>query len=324
VSHLDHPDQPLLAWHTLALGATLLLAAEAAHGGEIALEGGPAAAATLIERLRRIPKPAPPAPPPAFSLARLARQGLTAAANGIAFLGEAVVALFRLPARRRQLRLADIVRTADAAGFRAVPLVLMLGFLIGVILAFQSAVPLQRFGAEIYVANLVGVALTRELGPLLTAVILAGRTGSAFAAEIGTMKVNEELAALTTLGLDTMTMLVLPRLFAALLVMPALILLLDIAGLLGMGVVMGGFGYVPTVVAQQVVQTTSLGDLAGGLAKGLVFGAAIAAIGCRAGMDAGIGPRAVGVAATGAVVGGIVSMVILDGVFAVLFYAAGW
>ena len=176
--------------------------------------------------------------------------GLLAAS--IAFIGEAAVAVARLPSRRRMLRMPDLLRYIDQAGVRSLPLVVMLGYLIGLILAFQSAVPMRRFGADIYVANLVAISLVRELGPLLAAVILAGRTGSAFAAEIGTMKVNEEVDALMTMGLDPMTMLVLPRIFAAMLVMPVMTLVLDLAGMLGMTTVMLGFGFPLVTIARQV------------------------------------------------------------------------
>ena len=132
--------------------------------------------------------------------------------------------------------------------------------LIGLILAFQSAVPMRRFGADIFVANLVALSLLRELGPLLAAVILAGRTGSAYAAEIGTMKVNEEIDALTTMGLDPMTMLVLPRIMAAMLVMPVMTLALDIAGMLGMATVMRGFGFPLVAIARQVQNWVSAGE----------------------------------------------------------------
>ena len=305
-------------------GVTLLLRAEAAHGGPMALLGADAATTSLVDRLRRLPPAAPPMAASPFTLLGLARAGLRAAADGVAFLGETMVGVLRIPARRRQFRLTELARAADAAGVRAVPLILLLGFLIGLILAFQSAVPLRRFGADLYVANLVAISLLRELGPLLTAVILAGRSGSAFAAELGTMKVNEELAALRTMGLDPMTLLVLPRLAAAVLVMPALTLLLDGAGLIGMGIVLQGFGYPPAAVVGQVVQSVQLSDLWGGLFKALCFGALVAAVGCRAGIGAGIGPRAVGESATGAVVGGIVGVIVLDGIFAVLFNVLGW
>jgi phospholipid/cholesterol/gamma-HCH transport system permease protein len=223
------------------------------------------------------------------------------------------------------LRPPDILRYADQAGVKAIPLVLLLGFLMGLILAFQSAVPMRRFGADLYVANLVAISLLRELGPLLSAVILAGRTGSAFAAEIGSMKVNQEIDALATMSLDPVTLLVLPRLIAAVLTMPALVLALDVAGLLGMATVMKAFGYPLVAVAHQVQAATSAIDLFGGLFKGMCFGFAVALIGCRAGLATGVGPRAVGqaAAATAAVVGGIVAPIFLDGLFALLFYRLG-
>jgi len=169
----------------------------------------------------------------------------------------------------------------------------------------------------------VAVSLLRELGPLLASVVLAGRSGSAFAAEIGTMKVNQEVDALNTMGIDAMTMLVLPRMAAALLVMPVLTVLLELAGLAGMSVVLVGSGIPLVAVANQVARWVRPADFYGGLAKAVVFGAVVAAIGCRAGLSAGNGPRAVGQAATAAVVGGIVATVVLDGVFAVLFYRLG-
>ena len=242
----------------------------------------------------------------------------------MAFLGEAVVALVRLPSRARQFRRADLLRTADQAGVGAVPLTLLLGTLMGLILAFQSLVPMRRFGADLYVANLVAISLIRELGPLLAAIILAGRTGSAFAAEIGTMKVNQEIDALTTMGIDPMTMLVLPRMIAAMVVMPALTVVLEMSGLLGMTLVMVGAGYPLVTIGNQVAQWVQPADFFGGIAKAVVFGAVVAGIGCRAGLATGIGPRAVGLSATAAVVGGIVATVVLDGIFAVVFYQLGW
>ncbi len=215
-------------------GAAFLLAIEDEHEGETALEGASPRIEALVERARTASgTPQRPGPPAVLTFGQIAGAGLEAAGNGIAFLGEVVIALFRLPARSRMLRGDDLLRYADQAGVRSMPLIILLGFLIGLILAFQSAVPMRRFGADLYVANLVSISLLRELGPLLAAVILAGRTGSAFAAEIGTMKVNEEVDALITMGLDPMTMLVLPRLIAVMLVMPAMTLMLDLAGLCG-------------------------------------------------------------------------------------------
>jgi phospholipid/cholesterol/gamma-HCH transport system permease protein len=246
--------------------------------------------------------------------------GFASVGEAIAYLGEALTALVLLPRRRRQFRTVDFLGTADQAGVRAVPLVLLLGLLIGLILAFQSLVPMRRFGADLYVANLVAISLLRELGPLLASVVLAGRSGSAFAAEIGTMKVNQEIDALVTMGVDPMTTLVLPRLLAAMLVMPVLTVLLELAGLIGMSVVLVGAGIPLVTIGHQVSYWVRPQDFYGGIAKAVVFGAVVAAIGCREGLAAGNGPRAVGIAATAAVVGGIVSTIGLDGLFAVLFY----
>ena len=303
-------------------GAALVAEAMARHG-DAALHGASAELGALIQQANAA-KPVAPARPPAWTFTGLAWSGLARARGDVEFLGESLVAAVTAPRRRRQLRALDLFRIADEAGVRAVPLVLLLGFLMGLILAFQSSVPLRRFGADIFVVNLVSLSLLRELGPLLAAVILAGRTGSAFAAELGTMKVNEELAALETMGVSTMTMLVLPRLAAGVLVMPVLTVLLEAAGMLGMLAVMMAFGFPPVAVANQLLRAVHLKDLWGGLFKALVFGAVVAGIGCRAGMATGIGPRAVGLSATGAVVGGIVAAIVLDGVFAIVFYRLGF
>ena len=302
-------------------GAALVAAILRRHG-EATVQGGPANARELVDQINGTARPALSAPHP-WSFTGLGRAGLRAAADGVAFFGESLVAVAALPGRRRQFHLNDLARLAEQAGWRALPLVLLLGFLMGLILAFQSSVPLRRFGADLFVVNLVALSLLRELGPLLAAVILAGRTGSAFAAELGTMKVNEELAALETMGISTMTMLVLPRLAAAVLVMPVLTLFLELAGLGGLMAVMLAFGFSPAAVSAQLLRAVHGKDLWSGLFKAVCFGAAVAGIGCRAGLGTGIGPRAVGQAATAAVVGGIVVTILLDGVFAVVFYRLG-
>lgn len=305
-------------------GAAMLAAIARRQGEDPALEGASEAVAALFARARALP----PAPKPAVRrhdpLGGILSGRCVALASGIAFLGEAVVASLRLPARWRQFPRTDLLRHADQAGVRSVPLVLMMGFLMGLILAFQSAIPMHQFGADLFVANLVTVSLLRELGPLLSALVLAGRTGSAFAAEIGTMKVNEEVDALRTMGIDAMTMLVLPRMLAALLVMPAMTLLLDVAGLLGMSTVMRGLGFPMAAILIQARAAATAGDLLGGLFKAVCYGAVVAAIGCRAGLATGSGPRAVGLSATRAVVGGIVATILMDGVFALIFYRMGW
>ena len=302
-------------------GAALLAAAMTEHGAA-ALAGAPEALASTVAQLAGGPAPPRPAPAP-WTLGGTMRSLVSRGADATAFFGESLVAILLLRRRRRQTRLADFARLADEAGVRAVPLVLLLGYLMGLILSFQSSIPLRRFGADLYVVNLVALSLSRELGPLLAAVILAGRTGSAFAAELGTMKVNEELAALDTMGVSVTTMLVLPRLAAATLVIPALTLLLEAAGLCGMLTVMLAFGFTPAAVYTQLLRALHARDLFGGLFKALCFGAVVAGVGCRAGLATGAGPRAVGQSATAAVVGGIVAAILLDGLFALLFYRAG-
>jgi phospholipid/cholesterol/gamma-HCH transport system permease protein len=303
-------------------GATLLLRAEQTHGRPADLLGASEPVQALFARVRQAARPGPhgrQSSPPARLFAPLVKAWL----DGIGFAGSFVLALRALPRQRRMLRWPDFLRAADRAGLGAVPLLLLLGYLIGLILAFQSAIPMRRFGADLFVANLVGIALLRELGPLLAAIVLAGRTGSAYAAEIGTMKVNEELDALATMGIDPMTMLVLPRLGGAMLVMPGLALALEIAGLAGMTTVMMLFGFPTAAIFRQVARAVHPGDLVEGLCKAVCFGAAVAAIGCRCGLATGVGPRAVGLATTRAVVGGIVASIALDGMFAILFYRLG-
>ncbi|WP_458097533.1 ABC transporter permease [Roseomonas sp. WA12] len=312
-------------------GAALVMAAAEAAGEGVPVEGASRPVAAVLERSRGAAKPPPAvAAPPGKRLGPIRRLGAWGVGRGkagldsAAFLGEASATVVNAARRPRDLRAADVLRHLDEVGTRAFGLVALLGVLIGVILAFQSAIPMRQYGADIFVPRLVGISLLRELGPLLAAVILAGRTGSAFAAELGTMTVNEEVSALRIMGIDPMVLLVLPRLVAATIAMPVLALLMDLAGLVGMTLVMLGTGFPLRLVLNQVHAGVQLGDLLGGLGKAAVFGLVIAGIGCRAGLQAGSGPRAVGDAATSAVVGGIVALVLLDGIFAVLFFRLGW
>jgi phospholipid/cholesterol/gamma-HCH transport system permease protein len=304
-------------------GAALLVDTERVHGKPARVVGTSEKIARLLDRVRKASVVTRPPPAAAETWRDAARAAWQVATGGIAFAGEVAVAFLRLPRRHRMFRGVDLWRTADQAGVRAIPLVALLGMLMGLILAFQSFGPMHRFGADLYVADLVSISLLRELAALLAAVILAGRTGSAFAAEIGTMKVNQEIDALRTMGVDPVTMLVLPRLVAVMLVTPALTIALALAGLVGMTVVLVGSGIPPSAIASHVTSAVVPNDLYGGLFKAMVFGAAVAAIGCRSGMAAGAGPRAVGEAATAAVVGGIVATIVLDGMIAVIFDQLG-
>ena len=305
-------------------GATLLAAAEAAHGEPATLRGATEHVAALLARARTgLAAPLAPAPASHAGPRETLAAGIASVTDAIAFVGETAIALVRLSRHRRMFRIADFLLYALQSGARSLPLAILLGYLMGLILAFESEVPMRRYGADIFVADLVVIALVRELGPLLAAIILSGRTGSAFAAEIGTMKVNEEVDALATMGIDPITNLVLPRIIAVMLVMPVVTLVLELAGLLGMTTVMHSFGFPLVSIIHESQRAANLTDLLGGLARSMAFGLAVSAIGCRAGLATGVGPRAVGLSATAAVVGGIVATIALDGVSALLFFRLG-
>lgn len=238
----------------------------------------------------------------------------------IAFVGEGMAAVVAALRRPGSVRWSDVIAVAEEAGVNALPIVALIGFLMGVILAFQSAVSMRQFGAEIFVADLVGLAMTRELGPLMTAILLAGRSGAAFAAEIGTMKVNDEVNALATMGLDPVRFLVVPRVLAAVAMTPLLTLFAVLIGLIGGAIVMQLFEIPFYTYYLEVVNRVKLHDLLGGLFKSVVFGILVAGIGCLRGLQTRTGAAAVGRSATSAVVTGIVLIVAVDGIFAVIFY----
>jgi phospholipid/cholesterol/gamma-HCH transport system permease protein len=241
----------------------------------------------------------------------------------LTFVGELAVALLRAARLPRLVRWADAWLIAERVGVDALPIIALIGFLLGLILAFQSAIPMRRFGAEIFVANLIGVSMLREMGPLITAIILAGRSGSAFAAELGTMKIREEIDALTTMGLEPVRFLVVPRILAAVTMTPLLAMFANLFGLIGGAVVMRSLGFPLVTYVNQILSAVTVGDLLGGLFKSLVYGIVVAGIGCLRGLQTTTGASAVGQAATRAVVSGIVLIAIVDGGFAVVFYALG-
>ncbi len=271
------------------------------------------------------------APPPGGSLSRrvVVEVGRSVVAvvrdlaEEVGFIGELSVKGTVLLLHPLQLRWQDAMLIAEKTGANAVGIVSLMGFLIGLILAFESAVPMQMFGAEIYVANLVSIALFRELGPLITAIIVASRTGSSFAAEIGTMTVNEEVDALVTMGLDPVKFLAMPRILSTIFVMPLLTMFNNIVGLIGAAVLMISIGFTPITYIQRIRLAVHPHDVIGGLVKTLVFGALIASIGCLRGLQTRRDASGVGDAATRAVVDSIVAVVVTDGVFAVLYYYMG-
>lgn len=241
----------------------------------------------------------------------------------VAFVGEMTAALVHCLLRPATLRGLDVLRTCEEAGANALPIVLLIGFLMGLVLSFQSAIPMRRFGADIYIADMLGLSILRELGALVTAILLAGRTGSAFAAEIGTMKINEEVDALRTMGLDPLRFLAVPRMLGALLVTPLLTAFFNLAALVGGAVVVTGFGYSLETYLNRVFSAVTVEDFAGGMVKVMIFAVLVAAIGCYRGLETGGGASAVGHAATAAVVSGLVLIAVADGVMAVLFYTLG-
>ena len=241
----------------------------------------------------------------------------------IIFVGELGSALAQAVRHPRRARWRDTLRIAESVGVNALPIVALIGFLMGLIMAFQAAIPLSQFGAQIFVSNLIGLAILRELGPLMTAIVVAGRSGSAFAAELGTMKVREELDALKTMGLEPVGFLVVPRVIAALLMTPLLTIFADVVGLIGGSVVVLSLGYPLITFFNQVQFAVTYTDLLGGVAKSFAFGILVGAIGCLRGLQTQTGASAVGESATRAVVSGIILIVIADGIFSVIYYYLG-
>ena len=219
--------------------------------------------------------------------------------------------------RPSTVRWGEVFDVATEAGANAVPIVLLVGFLMGVIIAFEIGLVAQQFGAVIFVVNGVGVAMLRELGALMTAIVFAGRTGAAFAAQIGTQKVNEEVNAISTFGLSPIGFLVLPRLIAATLVVPLLTVLADVVGIFGGALVMAGFDVGFVQFYNQLLGAVTAGDFIIGIVKGAVFGFTIALIGCERGLSTGAGAISVGLSTTGAVVTSIVTIVVIDGLFTI-------
>lgn len=227
------------------------------------------------------------------------------------FTGEAIHALARFFLGKARYRSVDLWITIQECGAHALPIVSMISLLVGLILAFVGAIQLEMFGAEIYVADLVGIAMVRVMGAVMTGIIMAGRTGAAFAAQIGTMEVNEEIDALRTLGLNPVEFLVLPRMIGLTIMMPLLCLYADLMGVLG-GLIVG-VTMLDLSVIQYFLETkhaVGLSDLWIGLFQGTIFGILVALTGCLRGMQCGRSAAAVGDASTSAVVTGIVSIVI--------------
>jgi phospholipid/cholesterol/gamma-HCH transport system permease protein len=238
----------------------------------------------------------------------------------MAFLGDLLMALVRSLFHPRAVRWEDVFFYMKRAGVEGLPIVGLINFLLGLIIAFMSSLQLKQFGANIYVASLVGVAMVTELGPIMTAIIVAGRSGSAFAAEIGTMKVNEEVDALVSMGFNPTQFLAIPKVLAAMLVVPVLTLYADFFGI-GGGLVVGVLGLDLTVFTyvQETMKVITVASIVKSLIKSTVFAVLISGIGCQRGFQVRGGAEAVGSATTSAVVAAIFLIIVTDSSFAILF-----
>ncbi len=218
----------------------------------------------------------------------------------------------------RAMRWPEVALAVEKAGVNAVPIVSLISLLAGLIIAFEASQPLAMFGAQAYIADIIGIVMIREFGPIFTAIILAGRSGSAFAAELGTMKVNEELNALTTMGLNPMRFLVMQRVLAGMLLMPVLTAFSMLTGVVGGVLVMLAMGFPFAEIWTHLAGALRVSDVLVGTSKSIVFGAIVAGLGCLRGMQTKEGPSAVGDSATRAVVAGILMIIVVDAIFAVL------
>jgi len=237
----------------------------------------------------------------------------------LAFIGETTLAFLKLLRGHARLRRSDLFLLIEDCGGRALPIVSLISFLVGLILAFIGAMQLKLFGAQIYVADLVGIATVRLMGAIMAGIVMAGRTGGAFAAQLGTMQVNQEIDALKTMGISPMEFLVLPRMLALAMMMPLLCLYANIMGILGgmvVGVGMIDINFIQYY--QQTVQAVGLWDLGIGLFNSIVFGVIVALSGCMRGMECGRSASAVGDAATSAVVTAIVGIIVSTAVITVI------
>jgi len=264
------------------------------------------------------------------ALGRVARLGIWTSDRAVGvhesveFLGNVVLAFGNLLRGRARLRRRDLFLFMQQAGADALPIVGLISFLVGMIFAFVGAVQLEQFGATIYIANLVGIAMVRDMGAMMTAIVMAGRTGAAYAAQLGSMKVTQEIDSLSTMGISPMEFLVLPRVIALAVMMPLLCLYADAIGMAGGAAVgVGMLGLSPVTYWQYTQWAVGMDDLVGGVVKASVYGVLVALCGCLRGLQSGNSSSAVGDATTSAVVSSIVAIISACGLFAVVFYVLG-
>ena len=312
------------------VGAWLIYRAVRDRGAKVV--GASPEAQSLLDEVGAFDKPVRVHPEEDASLSRLvAELGEWIAETGrtlvglLGFFGATLVGLAQLARRPKKFRWNSVVQRFDVVGVRALGIIGLMSFLIGIVIGQQGAVQLQQFGAEIYTINLIGRITVRELGTLMTAIMVAGRSGSAFAAQLGTMKITEEIDAMRTIGVSPIEALVIPRLIAAVIMMPLLAFWAMLMSLLGVGIfVWMALGIPPLTYIQRLQEVIPLTDLWVGLIKAPVFGFIIALAGCFQGMLVESNSEEVGLRTTTAVVQSIFLVIVLDAVFAVFFSSVGW
>lgn len=330
VRRVGFDDRALTQWDSTLLAFLLRVRAECLRVGlEVDFDGLRQGLRTLLRLATAVPEHdpqqrEPEAATPVHSLGQLTIEQGQRLASSVSFVGECALAIANACRGRAQFRGSDVMQVLYSCGPGALGIISLMAFLVGLILAFVGAIQLRVFGAQIYVANLVAIGMVRELAAVMTGVVMAGRSGAAFAAQIGTMQVNDEVDALRTMGINPVEFLVLPRLLALTLMMPVLCLYADALGLLGGGVV--GVGMLDLDLARYWNQTRSaltLNHLAVGVTMGTVFGVLVALAGCRHGMQCGRSSLEVGRAATRAVVTSIVWIVVATAIMTVLCHVLG-
>lgn len=310
--------------------AGALLLRSAAKGSGASLAAWAPRFEVLLDLAAALPEPDPSGAPP-HPLARLLNDtGRTIveesrlAMHAVAFLGEYLVTACRIVCRPRQLPFTSLVYHMQQVGVAAVPIIALLAFLIGLVIAYMGAQQLGRFGAEVFVVNLVEITTLRELGVLLTSIVVAGRSGSSFTAQIGAMVANEEVAAMRTMGLDPMLRLVFPRITALVLMLPALVFLADIMGILGGSVAVWSIMDMgPDAYARRFQEVVSTKNFFVGLVKAPFFAVVIGVIGCFQGFQVTGSAESVGRLTTQSVVEAIFMVIVLDAFFAVFFMGLG-
>nr|WP_254694271.1 ABC transporter permease [Sulfitobacter sp. SK012] len=303
----------------------------AKRGIMLQIMGATSAQAQLIETVEQNMPPdhQPSLEPPSIAdrfevFGRKIARGFRMAVELTSFLGQVIATLGGILRRPSRLRLTSVVHHCQEIGVSAVPIVALMAFLIGVVLAFQGSAQLRQFGAEVFVVDLIAISILRELGILLTSIIVAGRSGSAFTAAIGSMKMREEIDAMRTLGLDPVTILVVPRVVALMLMLPALGLIADISGLIG-GALMSWveLGVSPAVFQTRLVSNTDVWHFGVGMIKAPFFALIIGIIGCYQGMKVGGNAESLGRLTSASVVLSIFMVIVVDAMFSIFFAIVG-